>query len=154
MIENEVKEQVKVQEHTNVTSPISKTGEKQVSKKTNEFIAWLKDADTVDENGGKVDNKTAVVSFAKGLIEIVKTVYKKPVVSAVTIAAGAILTSALGYNAVAAVMGLAIVAGAAGMIYAGYSLAKPTTSNNTKQAYEVLGISTFVMGIGIYGLVS
>jgi len=155
MIENEVKaqEQVKVQEQ-NVTSPISRAGEKKVSKKTNEFIAWLKDADTVDENGGKVDNKTAAVSYAKGLIEVVKTIYKKPVVSAITIAAGAILTAALGYNAVIAVMGFAVAAGAAGMIYAGYSLAKPTTSNNTKQAYEVLGISTFVLAIGIYGLVS
>ena len=155
MIENEIKtqDQVIVKEQGTATSPIGKSDKKDETKKVNGFVAWLKDADTVDENGGKIDKKTAAISYAKGLIEIVKTLYRKPLASALTIAAGAALTILAGYGAVATVMGIAVAAGTAGIIYAGYSLAKPTTSNNTKQAYEVLGISTFVLAIGIYGLV-
>ena len=155
MIENEIKtqDQVVVKEQGSTTSPIGKSSEKDTTKKSNGFIAWLKDADTVDENNGKIDKKTAATSYAKGLIEIVKTVYRKPLASAITVAIGAALTILAGYNAVVTVMGLAVAAGTAGIIYAGYNLAKPTTSNNTKQAYEVLGISTFVLAIGIYGLV-
>ncbi|MCR4881231.1 MAG: hypothetical protein K6A44_04685 [bacterium] len=155
MIENEIKtqDQVIVKEQGKTTSPIGKSEQKDETKKTNGFVAWLKDADTVDENNGKVDKKTAATSFAKGLIEIVKTVYTKPLASAITIAVGAALTILAGYSAVATVMCIAVAAGSAGIAYAGYNLAKPTTSNNTKQAYEVLGISTFVLAVGIYGLV-
>ena len=153
MIDSNVKqnEQIITSENGSVTSPISKTG-KVSAKKSNDFIAWLKDEDVVDENGGKIDGKTAAKSYAKGLIEVIKTLYKKPIASIVTVAIGAILTYTAGYSAVSTVMGLSIAAGTAGIIYALYNLANPTTSNNTKQAYEVLGISTFVLGIGIYGL--
>lgn len=155
MIENEIKTQDQVieKEQSNVTSPISKSKETKVTKKENGFLSWLKDTDAVDENNGKIDAKTAAISYGKGLIEIIKTAYKKPIASVATVAIGAGLTYFAGYNAVQAVMGLAIATGVAGIAYATYNLAKPTTSNNTKQAYEVLGISSFIIAVGIYGLV-
>ena len=154
MIENEIKtqEQVIVEKKGTTTSPISKEA-KSAAEKTNGFVDWLNDKDTVDENNGKIDKKTAVISYAKGLIEVVKTLYKKPLASIVTIAAAATFTYVVGYSAVVAVMYLAIAAGAAGIAYAGYNLFKPTTSNNTRQAYEILGISSFILAVGIYGLV-
>ena len=155
MIENEIKtqDQVVVEKQGATTSPISKAGKESVAEKSNGFVDWLNDKDTVDENNGKIDNKTATISYAKGLIEVVKTLYKKPLASIVTIAAAATFTYMVGYSAVVAVMYLAIAAGAAGIAYAGYNLFKPTTSNNTRQAYEILGISSFILAVGIYGLV-
>lgn len=155
MIENEIKtqDQVVVEKQGATTSPISKESTKAEAKKSNGFVDWLNDKDTVDENDGKIDKKTATISYAKGLIEVVKTLYRKPLASIVTIAAAAVFTYMVGYSAVVAVMYLAIAAGTAGIAYAGYSLAKPTTSNNTRQAYEILGVSSFVLAVGIYGLV-
>ena len=155
MLENEIKTKTNVEtskQTSNATSPISRAYEKKTAKRTNAFLAWLNDEDTVEENNGKVSAKTAAISYAKGLIEIVKTLYKKPVLSALTIGAGVALTYFAKFSALAAVMGLSVVAGVAGAGYAIYSIASAKTSMTTKQAYEVLGISTFVLGLGIYGL--
>ena len=155
MIENEVKTTANVKTSTassNATSPISRAYDKKSSKKTNAFMAWLNDEDTVEENNGKVSAKTAATSYAKGLIEIVKTLYKKPVLSILTIATGAGLTYFAKFSALAAVMGLSVAAGGVGIIYGIYNIASAKSSMTTKQAYEVLGISTFVLGLGIYGL--
>ena len=84
MIENEVKTKTNVKTSatsSNTTSPISRAYQKSTSAKSNAFLAWLNDEDTVEEKQGKVSAKTAIISFAKGLIEIVKTLYKKPVVN-------------------------------------------------------------------------
>jgi len=153
MIENEVKttSQVTV-ENSTVTSPISKDDKKQSDKKTNAFMAWLKDEDTVDEKNGEISAKEAVTSYGKGLIEVVKTVYKKPLAAAITIATGAVITFYAHVAMLTIVMSAAAVAGAAGVAYACYNIVSEKTSNNTKLAYEILGISTFVLGLGIYGL--
>lgn len=155
MIENEIKtqDQVVIEKQNATTSPIEKSDAKVSNKKSNGFVDWLNDKDTVDENNGKIDKKTAIISYAKGLIEIVKTAYKKPIASVITVAAAAVFTYSVGYSAVVAIMYLAIAAGAAGIAYAGYNLVKPSTSNNTKLSYEILGISSFVLAVGIYGLV-
>ena len=155
MIENEVKTKTNVKTSatsSNTTSPISRAYQKSTSAKSNAFLAWLNDEDTVEEKQGKVSAKTAIISFAKGLIEIVKTLYKKPVLSILTIATGVALTYLAKFSALAAVMSLSIVAGSVGIIYAAVNIATAKTSITTKQAYEVLGISTFVLGLGIYGL--
>ncbi len=155
MIENEVKNETNVAISTTsnkATSPISHSYNKKDSGKTNSFLAWLNDEDTVEEKNGAVSAKVALVSYAKGLIEIVKTLYKKPLLSALTIAVGAGLTFYAQFSALAIVMSLSVIAGVAGIVYATYKIANPQSSITTKQAYEVLGISTFVLGLGIYGL--
>ena len=154
MIKNEVKTNVNSKAavaSSTTTSPISRSYAKKTGKKVNAFLAWLNDEDIVEDNNGKVSAKTAATSYAKGLVEIVKTLYKKPILSLLTIACGATLTYYAQFAALAIVMSLSVVAGVAGMIYAGYLISKPSTSMTTKQAYEVLGISTFVLGLGIYG---
>ncbi len=155
MIENDVKTTTNVTTSaatSNTTSPISASYEKKAEKEGNAFWAWLNDKDTVEEKNGTISVKTAATSYAKGLIEVVKALYKKPILSIATIACGAALTFYAQASAFTVVMALATAAGAAGMIYAGFVLANPKTSNNARQAYEVLGISTFVLGLGIYGL--
>ena len=152
MIENEVKTTSKVTTSAATgksTSPISGAYNKKSAKKTNAFFAWLNDQDLTDE---KVTAKVAATSYAKGLIEVVKTIYRKPVLSAITIACGAALTFIAKFSALAAVMSISAAAGAAGILYAGYTIATNKSNITTKQAYEVLGISTFVLGLGIYGL--
>ena len=155
MIGNEVKQQelTSKSSKSKVTSPISKTSAGRTRKKDNAIMAWLNDKDDVDENYGIVNANVAVTSYIKGLAEIIKTLYKKPIVSIVTIATAALLTYKVGYNAVTAVMGISAAAGVAGIIYSVYSLINSISSNDTKQAYEVLGISSFVLAVAIYGLV-
>jgi len=153
MIENEVKTNTKVKAdapQSNSTSPISSTYDKKASK-ANAFLAWLNDEDVVN-NEGAVSAKTAAVSYAKGLVEIVKTIYKKPLLSAVTIAIGAGLTFYAQFSALVAVMSLSIAAGIAGIGYAVYTIANRKSTEATKQAYEILGISTFILALGVYGL--
>ena len=155
MIENEIKNTTTVTTTTstsNTTSPISRSYDKKSTKKTNAFWAWLNDADTIEENNGKISAKNAMASYAKGLIEIVKTIYKKPVLSALTIATGVGLTYFAKFSALAAVMGLSVVAGGVGIVYGIYNIISTKNSLSAKQAYEVLGISSFVLGLGIYGL--
>ena len=155
MIENEIKqqEQIKTGAHSAVSSPISKSGHKNIKKQENGFVAWLNDKDVVDEKNGEIDAKVAITSFIKGLAEIVKTVCKRPIASVITVAVAAALTYKVGFSAVTAVMGVAVAAGVAGIIYAVYSLINTVSSNDTKQSYEVLGISTFILAVGIYGLI-
>ena len=64
MIENEIKtqDQVVVEKQGVTTSPISKDDKKTEATKSNGFVDWLNDKDTVDENDGKIDKKTAVIS--------------------------------------------------------------------------------------------
>ena len=153
MIENEVKTDVKLKSNeakSNATSPISREYAKKDAK-INAFLAWLNDEEVADD-AGKVSAKTAALNYAKGLIEIVKTLYKKPLLSAVTIAVGIGLTFYSPISALVAVMSLSIAAGVAGIGYAAYKIVKDKSTASTKQAYEVLGISTFVLSLGIYGL--
>ena len=121
------------------------------TKKTNAFLAWLNDEVTVDANE-KTTFKAAAASFAKGLIEIVKTVYKKPILSAITIATGVVLTYFAQFSALTAVMTTCVIAGIAGLGYGIYAAATKKAAMETRQAYELMGISTFVLTIGIYGL--
>ncbi len=154
MIENEVKTNANVKAdaaQSNATSPISRDYDKKDAKKTNSFIAWLNDEDVVD-GSGTVSAKTAAVSYAKGLVEIVKTVYKKPLLSAITIAVGAGLTFYAQFSALVAVMSISVAAGVAGIGYAAYTIYNRKSAETTKQAYEILGISSFILALGIYGL--
>ena len=154
MIENEVKtnSNVKVNaEQSNATSPISRAYDAKESKKSNSFLAWLNDEDSSDDSTA-ITAKTAAVCYAKGLVEIVKTVYKKPLLSAITIAVGAGLTFYAHFSALSAVMGLSVIAGVAGIGYGTYIIAGKKSAESTKQAYEILGVSTFVLALGIYGL--
>ena len=155
MIENETKtvqNVTQVVENQNATSPINKNRPAQTpAKKANAFWAWLNDKEAVDANEA-ITPKSAITSFGKGLIEIVKTVYKKPVLSTITIASGACLTYFAHYSALSVVMSLCVTAGAAGLIYGIYAAATKKVSLEARQAYELMGISSFVLGIGIYGL--
>ena len=155
MIKDETKQTAKINEKSKakVTSPIGKSDSSTMSKTASEFLAWLRDDDAVAEKNGAIDAKTATMSYTKGLFEIVKTAYKKPVACIATIAIGAVLGLYGTYVTLAAVMGFAIAAGAVGMLYSAYNLIIRSSSNNTKEAFEILGISTFVMAIGIYGLI-
>ena len=150
MIENKIDTNVKetVASTSTTTSPISKSYTEK-KEKTNGFMAWLRDEETDSE----VTTKTAATSFAKGLIEIVKTVYKKPVLSGLVIATGVALTTFAQAIALPTIMVLSVTAGAAGAVYAVYSAATRKTNLEKKQAYELLGISTFVLAIGVCGLI-
>ena len=147
MIENKIQETTKstVASSSNVTSPISR-GNK------NAFMSWLRDEDLTKDDTSKVSAVSAVVSFAKGLIEVVKTIYKRPVLSALTIITGIALASISQVYLLAPVMGVCIAAGAAGFCYAVYSVATKKSTSTVKQSYELMGISAFVLALGIYGI--
>lgn len=153
MIENEVKTAQNVTTKvttSNTTSPIGKNRDASSSTKANSFLAWLNDNEDVDANEN-ISAKTASTSFAKGLIEIVKTVYKKPILSAITISTGAVLTYFAHYSALSIVMGLCIGAGIAGIGYGLYSAITKKSGLEARQSYELMGISSFVLAIGVYG---
>ena len=149
MIKNKIDATIKenVATTSTTTSPISKSYEDN-REKTNGFVAWLRD----EEKDSEVTAKTAATSFAKGLIEIVKTVYKKPVLSGLVIATGVALTTFAQAIALPAIMYLSVVAGAASVVYSIYSVATRKTNLEKKQAYELMGIATFVLAIGVCGL--
>lgn len=149
MIENKTATSSKAKVTTkssNATSPISRSYEGK-AKKTNAFIAWLRDEET--HKDGQISAKDAVVSFGKGLIECVKTIYKKPVLSAITITAGITLMVTAQTITFTPVMGICTTAGLAGIAYAVKSIIDKTS---TTQAYELMGISSLVLALGIYGL--
>ncbi|MCQ2957723.1 MAG: hypothetical protein MJ180_02350 [Candidatus Gastranaerophilales bacterium] len=100
----------------------------------------------------RVSAKSAALSYATGLVEIAKTIYKKPILSSVTIAAGVALMTFASAYALPAVMTLSTVAGAAAVCYSLYAVVTRNTAEEKKQAYELMGISTFVLAIGVYGL--
>ena len=149
MIENKIDTTVKKTVATTgtTTSPISKSYTDK-KEKTSGFKAWLRDEETDSE----VTIKSATASFAKGLIEIVKTVYKKPVLCSLIIATGVVLTTFAQAIALPAIMYLSVVSGAAALVYSAYSAATRKTNIEKKQAYELMGIATFVLAIGVCGL--
>lgn len=154
MIDNKIKENAKnttAVSSSTTTSPISR-GRSNASAKSSPFLSWLRDEDTIAENGGQISAANATASFAKGLVEIVKTVYKRPVLSALTITAGIVLASITQVYLLAPVMGFCIAAGAAGIGYSIYAVATKKSSNEVKQSYELMGISALVLALGIYGI--
>ena len=81
MIENKTVTSSKAKvttKNSNATSPISRSYEGK-AKKANAFMAWLRDEET--HKDGQISAKDAVVSFGKGLIECVKTIYSMEVPS-------------------------------------------------------------------------
>lgn len=152
MIKNEIKTTQKSTVITSTTtSPINKQRISNQKTKTNSFLAWLSNEDITSSNES-ITLKSAVLSFAKGLIEIVKTIYNKPIVSALTITTGVVLTYFAHHSALATVMSLCVISGIAGLGYAIYTAITKKTGMESKQAYELMGISSFVLAIGIYGL--
>jgi len=153
MIENKLttgSEQSTTTASSTVTSPIS-GGYKETTKKSNGFIAWLKDEETIDTEG-TVTASSAATSYGKGLIEIAKTIYKKPILSALAITTGTVLTVTAQAATYTPIMSFCTVAGVAGITYAIKVIADKASNYTTKQAYELMGISSLVLALGICGL--
>ena len=150
MIKNKINSDVKqsVSKKSTTTSPISKSYTSK-SGKSDGFMAWLRD----EETDGILTPVGAVTSFVRGLFEIIKTVYKKPVLCSFVIVGGIFLTTVAQSVALPAIMWGSVVSGVAAIAYSMRSIATRRTNLEKKQAIELMGIATFVLAIGIFGLI-
>lgn len=122
---------------------------KQIKKEESEkswFEEWLCDEDKVSTDGfddGKISFEEAMKSFGKGLIGIVKSVIKHPIITLTTIGLGTAATIATGGAVMPVFVTAGTILGAGQLAYGIFSAANAQTDKDAKIAFETMGNATF-----------
>ena len=119
-----------------------------------EITSWLNDTDKICEDGqddGELSLKEKAEYFGKGLLGIIKTAAKHPIMTGATIAGGALLTVATGGAALPVLVGVGATLGAGTIAYGGYKASTAETDAEAKQAWETIGNGTFGLAASMAG---
>ena len=120
-----------------------------------EVTNWISDADKVCEDGiddGKLSRREKAEYFGKGLLGIAKTAVKHPVITGLTVAAGAALalnpiTGPALLAAAPAIAGAGAIFSAGTIAYGGYKASQANNDAEAKQAWETIGNGTFGLAL-------
>lgn len=142
------------QQQTQVTQQVAQE-ENIFNKVGQEFKSWINDEDKVCEDGkddGKLSFKENLEYFGKGLLGIVKGAAKHPIITGLTVAAGAALalnpiTGPALLAAAPAIAGAGAIFSAGTIAYGGYKASQANNDAEAKQAWETIGNGTFGLAL-------
>ncbi len=132
----------------NIEQYYNKGSNKVAGKQTSWIKNWVQDKDKICTDGlddGKISAKEASISFGKGLIGVVKSAIKHPIVTGLTIAAGAALTVATGGAALPVMVAAGATLGVGQIGYGAYKAVTAKSDGEAKQAFETMGNGTFAV---------
>lgn len=124
------------------------TASKAATKKSSWFSIWIRDEDKVCTDGkddGKISLKEKLVSFGKGLLGLVKTVVKRPVVSLLTLGACFGLSMLTGGAILPLLVAAGLASGLGILTIAIIRAIRAQTDAAAKAAWESMGNGTFTV---------
>ena len=124
------------------------TASKVAPKKSSWFSIWIHDEDKVCTDGrddGKISLKEKLVSFGKGLLGLVKTVVKRPVLSLLTIGACYGLSMLTGGAILPLLVAAGLISGLGILSIAIIRAIRAQTDAAAKAAWESMGNGTFTV---------